>query len=161
MCIRDRGYTHLQRAQPTTFAHYMMAYANMLKRDVSRLQDCYERMDEMPLGSGALASTTYPIDRDFVREQLGFARLTDNSLDGVSDRDYCVELLSALSILMMHLSRLSEEIISWCSWEFKFVELDDAYSVSYTHLDVYKRQRYARLSPHLMAARPDSRPMPR
>ena len=91
------GYTHLQRAQPTTFAHYMMAYANMLKRDVSRLQDCYERMDEMPLGSGALASTTYPIDRDFVREQLGFARLTDNSLDGVSDRDYCVELLSALS----------------------------------------------------------------
>ena len=82
----------------------------------------------MPLGSGALASTTYPIDRDFVREQLGFARLTDNSLDGVSDRDYCVELLSALSILMMHLSRLSEEIISWCSWEFKFVELDDAYS---------------------------------
>ena len=100
----------------------------MLKRDVSRLQDCYERMDEMPLGSGALASTTYPIDRDFVRQQLGFARLTDNSLDGVSDRDYCVELLSALSILMMHLSRLSEEIISWCSWEFKFVELDDAYS---------------------------------
>ena len=122
------GYTHLQRAQPTTFAHYMMAYANMLKRDVSRLQDCYERMDEMPLGSGALASTTYPIDRDFVREQLGFARLTDNSLDGVSDRDYCVELLSALSILMMHLSRLSEEIISWCSWEFKFIELDDAYA---------------------------------
>ena len=122
------GYTHLQRAQPTTFAHYMMAYANMLKRDVSRLQDCCERMDEMPLGSGALASTTYPIDRDFVREQLGFARLTDNSLDGVSDRDYCVELLSALSILMMHLSPLSEETISWCSWEFKFVELDDAYS---------------------------------
>ena len=122
------GYTHLQRAQPTTFAHYMMAYANMLKRDITRLQDCYERMDEMPLGSGALASTTYPIDRDFVREQLGFARLTDNSLDGVSDRDYCVELISALSILMMHLSRLSEEIISWCSWEFKFVELDDAYS---------------------------------
>ena len=122
------GYTHLQRAQPTTFAHYMMAYANMLKRDVSRLQDCYERMDEMPLGSGALASTTYPIDRDFVREQLGFARLTDNSLDGVSDRDYCVELLSALSILMMHLSRFSEEIVLWCSWEFKFVDLDDAYS---------------------------------
>ena len=122
------GYTHLQRAQPTTFAHYMMAYANMLKRDVSRLQDCYERMDEMPLGSGALASTTYPIDRDFVREQLGFARLTDNSLDGVSDRDYCVELLSALSILMMHLSRFSEEIVLWCSWEFKYVDLDDAYS---------------------------------
>ena len=122
------GYTHLQRAQPTTFAHYMMAYANMLKRDVSRLQDCYERMDEMPLGSGALASTTYPIDRDFVRQQLGFARLTDNSLDGVSDRDYCVELLSALSILMMHLSRFSEELILWCSWEFQFITLDDAYA---------------------------------
>lgn len=122
------GYTHLQRAQPTTFAHYMMAYANMLKRDVTRLQDCLERMDEMPLGSGALAATTYPIDRLFVAEQLGFDRVTDNSLDGVSDRDYCVELCSALSILMMHLSRLSEEIISWCSWEFKFVELDDAYS---------------------------------
>lgn len=122
------GYTHLQRAQPTTFAHYMMAYANMLKRDVLRLEDCLERMDDMPLGSGALASTTYPIDRDFVREQLGFARVTDNSLDGVSDRDYCVELCADLSILMMHLSRLSEEIISWCSWEFKFVELDDAYS---------------------------------
>ena len=100
------GYTHLQRAQPTTFAHYMMAYANMLKRDITRLQDCYERMDEMPLGSGALASTTYPIDRDFVREQLGFARLTDNSLDGVSDRDYCVELLSALSSAVL-LSALS------------------------------------------------------
>ena len=122
------GYTHLQRAQPTTFAHYIMAYANMLKRDVSRLTDCLQRMDDMPLGSGALASTTYPIDRDFVREQLGFQRLTDNSLDGVSDRDYCVELCSDLSILMMHLSRLSEEIISWCSWEFKFIELDDAYS---------------------------------
>ena len=122
------GYTHLQRAQPTTFAHYMMAYANMLKRDVSRLQDCYERMDEMPLGSGALASTTYPIDRDFVREQLGFARLTDNSLDGVSDRDYCVELLSALSILMMHLSRFCEELILWSSSEFHFVEMDDAFS---------------------------------
>ncbi len=122
------GYTHLQRAQPTTFGHYMMAYANMLRRDISRLTDCYARMDEMPLGSGALASTTYPIDRDFVREQLGFARLTDNSLDGVSDRDYCLELMSTLSIMMMHLSRLSEEVISWCSWEWRFAELDDAYS---------------------------------
>ena len=140
------GYTHLQRAQPTTFAHYMMAYANMLKRDVSRLQDCYERMDEMPLGSGALASTTYPIDRDFVREQLGFARLTDNSLDGVSDRDYCVELLSALSILMMHLSRLSEEIISWCSWEFKFVELDDAYSTGSSIMPQKKNPDFAELT---------------
>ena len=122
------GYPHLQRAQPVTFGHYMMAYANMMKRDVIRLDNCLEGMDDMPLGSGALASTTYPIDRDFVREQLGFARVTDNSLDGVSDRDYCVELCSALSILMMHLSRFSEEIIAWCSWEFKFVELDDAFS---------------------------------
>ena len=122
------GYTHLQRAQPVTFGHYMMAYANMMKRDVIRLENCLEGMDDMPLGSGALASTTYPIDRDFVRRELGFARLTDNSLDGVSDRDYCVELCGALSILMMHLSRFSEEIIAWCSWEFKFVELDDAFS---------------------------------
>ncbi|MEG2871738.1 MAG: argininosuccinate lyase, partial [Clostridium sp.] len=122
------GYTHLQRAQPVTFAHYMMAYANMMKRDVTRLENCLEGMDDMPLGSGALASTTYPIDRDFVRSQLDFKRLTDNSLDGVSDRDYCVELCFCLSILMMHLSRFSEEIIAWCSWEFKFVELDDAFS---------------------------------
>ena len=122
------GYTHLQRAQPVTFGHYMMAYANMMKRDVVRLENCLEGMDDMPLGSGALASTTYPIDRDFVRQQLGFSRVTDNSLDGVSDRDYCIELASALSILMMHISRLSEEIIAWCSWEFKFVELDDAFS---------------------------------
>ena len=122
------GYTHLQRAQPTTFGHYMMAYAQMLKRDISRLEDCFERMDEMPLGSGALATSTYPVDRDFVREQLGFARITDNSLDGVSDRDYCLELMSDLSIMMMHLSRLSEEVISWCSWEWRFAELDDAYS---------------------------------
>ncbi len=122
------GYTHLQRAQPTTFAHYMMAYANMFKRDITRLRDCYDRMDEMPLGSGALASTTYPIDRQMVNDMLGFRCVTDNSLDGVSDRDYCIELCSDLSILMMHLSRLSEEIISWCSWEFKFTELDDAYS---------------------------------
>ena len=122
------GYTHLQRAQPVTFGHYMMAYANMMKRDVVRLENCLEGMDDMPLGSGALASTTYPIDRDFVRQQLGFSRVTDNSLDGVSDRDYCIELASALYILMMHISRLSEEIIAWCSWEFKFVELDDAFS---------------------------------
>lgn len=122
------GYTHLQRAQPVTFGHYMMAYASMTKRDVIRLNNCLEGMDDMPLGSGALASTTYPIDRDFVRRELGFKRITDNSLDGVSDRDYCVELCAALSILMMHLSRFSEEIIAWCSWEFKFVELDDAFS---------------------------------
>jgi argininosuccinate lyase len=122
------AYTHLQRAQPTTFAHYMMAYANMLRRDVTRLQDCLERMDECPLGSGALTATTYPIDRKAVADELGFARVTQNSLDGVSDRDYAIEFLNCISILMMHLSRFSEEIILWCSWEFKFIELDDAYS---------------------------------
>jgi len=122
------AYTHLQRAQPTTFAHYMLAYANMLKRDVTRLEDCLERMDESPLGSGALTGTTYPVDRRSVADALGFARITENSLDGVSDRDYALELLSDLSVLMMHLSRFSEEIILWCSWEFRFVELSDAYS---------------------------------
>lgn len=122
------AYTHLQRAQPSTLAHYMMAYANMLRRDVTRLIDCFERMDECPLGSGALAGTTYPIDRDMTAAALGFQAATQNSLDSVSDRDFAIELLSALSILMMHLSRFSEEIIMWCSWEFKFIELDDAYS---------------------------------
>ena len=122
------GYTHLQRAQPTTFAHYMMAYANMLKRDVTRLEDCLERMDECPLGAGALATSTYPVDRFQTAQALGFRKPTDNSLDSVSDRDFAIEFTSARSILMMHLSRFSEEIILWCSWEFKFVELDDAYS---------------------------------
>ena len=122
------GYTHLQRAQPITFAHHLMAYANMLVRDLGRLADTYKRMNVMPLGSGALASTTYPIDRRQVSAMLGFDDITQNSLDGVSDRDFCIELGSALSILMMHLSRFSEEIVMWCSWEFKFIELDDAYS---------------------------------
>ena len=122
------GYTHLQRAQPTTFAHYMMAYANMFKRDVTRLEDCRTRLDECPLGAGALAASTYPVDRFQTANTLGFQKPTDNSMDSVSDRDYAIELLSALSILMMHLSRFAEEIILWCSWEFKFVDLDDAYS---------------------------------
>ena len=122
------GYTHLQRAQPTTFGHYMMAYANMFRRDVTRLEDCLERMDECPLGAGALATSTYPVDRFQTAAALGFQKPTDNSMDSVSDRDFAIELLSACSILMMHLSRFSEEIILWCSWEFKFVELDDAYS---------------------------------
>ena len=122
------GYTHMQRAQPTTFGHYMMAYANMFKRDVTRLEDCLARLDECPLGAGALATSTYPVDRFQTAAALGFAKPTDNSMDSVSDRDYAIELLSALSILMMHLSRFSEEIILWCSWEFKFVDLDDAYS---------------------------------
>ena len=122
------GYTHLQRAQPVTFAHHIMAYAQMLTRDLGRLADTKKRMDRMPLGSCALAGTTYPLNRKRTAELLGFEDITYNSLDGVSDRDYCIELASAVSILMMHLSRLSEEIVMWCSWEFKFIELDDAYS---------------------------------
>ena len=122
------GYTHLQRAQPITFAHHLLAYAHMLCRDVTRLEDCSARMNECPLGSGALAGTTYPIDRFATAEALGFDRPMGNSLDGVSDRDYALEFLSACSILMMHLSRLAEETILWCSWEFKFIDLDDAYS---------------------------------
>lgn len=122
------GYTHLQRAQPVTFGHHLLAYAEMFLRDISRLEDCYKRMDEMPLGSCALAGTTYPIDRTVTASLLGFERVTNNSLDGVSDRDFCIEFASALSIVMVHLSRFSEEIIMWCSWEFKFIELDDAFS---------------------------------
>ena len=122
------GYTHLQRAQPISFAQHLMAYAAMFRRDVTRLEDCKARLDECPLGSGALAGTTYPIDRWETAQALGFAAPMSNSLDGVSDRDYALELLSGLSILMMHLSRFAEEVILWCSWEFKFIELDDAYA---------------------------------
>lgn len=122
------GYTHLQRAQPITFAHHLMAYCAMLCRDLDRLKDVKKRMNVLPLGSGALAGTTYPINREMVAELLGFDSVSSNSLDGVSDRDFCIELASALSIIMVHLSRFSEEIIMWCSWEFKFVELDDAFS---------------------------------
>ena len=122
------GYTHLQRAQPITFGHHLMAYASMLLRDLDRLSDVKRRMNVLPLGSGALAGTTYPLDRNMVAELLGFDSVSSNSLDGVSDRDFCIELASALSLVMVHLSRFSEEIIMWCSWEFKFVELDDAFS---------------------------------
>lgn len=122
------GYTHLQRAQPITFAHHLLAYAQMFRRDVTRLSDCLQRMDECPLGSGALAATTYPIDRAQTARLLHFAAPMENSLDGVSDRDYVIELTAALSLIMMHLSRFSEEIVLWCSWEFKFVELDDAFA---------------------------------
>jgi len=122
------GYTHLQRAQPITFGHHLMAYAEMLLRDLSRLEDTQKRMNVNPLGSGALACTTYPIDRSITTKLLGFDSMTRNSLDGVSDRDFCLELASDLSIIMVHLSRFSEEIIMWCSWEFKFIELDDAFS---------------------------------
>lgn len=122
------GYTHLQRAQPITFAHHLMAYAQMLLRDIDRLNDTGKRMNRCPLGSGALAGTTYPINRQETSDLLGFDAPMRNSLDGVSDRDSCVELANTLSLLMVHLSRFSEEIIMWCSWEFKFVELDDAYA---------------------------------
>ncbi len=122
------GYTHLQRAQPVTFAHHLMAYAQMFLRDIGRLEDAVARMNYLPLGNGALASTTYPIDRHKTAALLGFTAPTENSLDGVSDRDFCIELGAALATLMMHLSRFSEEIILWCSWEFKFIELDDAYA---------------------------------
>ena len=122
------GYTHLQRAQPITFGHHLMAYASMLSRDLERLCDCKKRMAISPLGSGALAGTTYPLNRETVAEKLNLNGVTTNSLDGVSDRDFIIELLSAISIIMVHLSRFSEEIILWCSWEFKFIELDDAFS---------------------------------
>ncbi len=122
------GYTHLQRAQPITLAHHLMAYGNMFLRDIDRLLDCFFRMNYSPLGSGALATTTYQINRTQTAEMLGFAGITQNSLDGVSDRDFAIELASDLSILMMHLSRFSEEIILWCSHEFKFIELDDAFA---------------------------------
>ena len=122
------GYTHLQRAQPILFSHHLMAYAMMLLRDLGRLADCRKRMNVSPIGSCALAGTTYNTDRRFEAEKLGFDGIALNSIDGVSDRDFCVELMSALSTLMMHLSRFSEEIILWASWEFKFVELSDAYT---------------------------------
>ena len=122
------GYTHLQRAQPITFGHHLMAYAEMFLRDIGRMQDALKRMDVCPLGSGALAGTTYPLDREYTAELLGFYGPTLNSMDGVSDRDYLIEFLSACATIMMHLSRFSEEIILWCSWEFKFIELDDAFS---------------------------------
>ncbi len=122
------GYTHLQRAQPITFAHHLLAYAMMFMRDVTRLSDAVFRMNFSPLGSCALAGTTYNTNRQSVAAALGFDGITENSIDGVSDRDFCVELEAALSLVMMHLSRFSEEIILWSSWEFKFVELDDAYT---------------------------------
>ncbi len=122
------GYTHLQKAQPITFSHHLMAYAQMFMRDLDRIGDCYKRTSVMPLGSGALAGTTYPLDREFVCKELGFSKITDNSLDGVSDRDFALELAADLSILMVHLSRFCEELILWSSHEFSFVEMDDAYS---------------------------------
>ena len=121
------GYTHLQRAQPITFAHHMMAYFQMFRRDIERLADCYKRTDIMPLGSGALAGTTYPLDRKYVMNELGFSSITENSLDGVSDRDFVIELAFCNSLIMTHLSRFSEELILWSSYEFGFILMDDGY----------------------------------
>jgi argininosuccinate lyase len=140
------GYTHLQRAQPITLGHHLMAYTEMVARDISRLADCVRRMDVMPLGSGALAGTTYPLDRAMVAAELGFAAITQNSLDGVSDRDFAIELASCLAIFMMHLSRLSEEIILWSSQEFAFVELDDAYSTGSSIMPQKKNPDVAELT---------------
>ncbi len=140
------GYTHLQRAQPITFGHHLMAYAMMLLRDIDRLKDCVRRMNVSPIGSCALAGTTYDTDRVFEAKKLGFDDICRNSLDGVSDRDFCVELLSALSILMMHLSRFSEEIILWSSWEFRFVELSDAYTTGSSIMPQKKNPDMAELA---------------
>ena len=139
------GYTHLQRAQPITFGHHLMAYAMMLLRDRSRLSDCRKRMNRSPIGCCALAGTTYPTDRAMEAAQLGFDGICMNSLDGVSDRDFCAEFLSTLAILMMHLSRLSEELILWTSWEFGFVELSDAYTTGSSIMPQKKNSDMAEL----------------
>ena len=139
------GYTHLQRAQPITFGHHLMAYAMMLLRDRSRLSDCRKRMNRSPIGCCALAGTTYPTDRAMEAAQLGFDGICMNSLDGVSDRDFCAEFLSAVAILMMHLSRLSEELILWTSWEFGFVELSDAYTTGSSIMPQKKNSDMAEL----------------
>ena len=139
------GYTHLQRAQPITFGHHLMAYAMMLLRDRSRLSDCRKRMNRSPIGCCALAGTTYPTDCAMEAAQLGFDGICMNSLDGVSDRDFCAEFLSAVAILMMHLSRLSEELILWTSWEFGFVELSDAYTTGSSIMPQKKNSDMAEL----------------
>ncbi len=139
------GYTHLQRAQPITMAEHLLAYAMMLRRDYSRLADCCKRMNYSPLGACALAGTTYPIDRRMTASALGFAGVTENSIDSVSDRDFCAELIFDLSLLMTHLSRLSEEIILWSSWEFRFVELDSAYTTGSSIMPQKKNSDMAEL----------------
>jgi len=139
------GYTHLQRAQPITFGHHLMAYSMMLLRDISRLDDAVKRMNYSPIGSCALAGTTYDTDRRYEAENLGFDGITLNSIDGVSDRDFCLELMSTFSIIMMHLSRLSEEIILWSSWEFKYIELDDAYTTGSSIMPQKKNSDMAEL----------------
>ncbi len=139
------GYTHLQRAQPITFAHHLMAYAMMFTRDITRVEDAVKRMNVSPLGSCALAGTTYPTNREMTAKDLGFDGIMLNSIDGVSDRDFCVELMSAFALIMTHLSRLSEEIILWSSWEFKFVELDDSYTTGSSIMPQKKNSDMAEL----------------
>lgn len=139
------GYTHLQRAQPITFGHHLLAYAQMLLRDISRVEDAVKRMNYSPIGSCALAGTTYNTDRAFEAQKLGFSGIMQNSIDGVSDRDFCVELMSAFALIMMHLSRFSEEIVLWSSWEFKFVELDDAYTTGSSIMPQKKNSDMAEL----------------
>jgi argininosuccinate lyase len=140
------GFTHLQHAQPVLFAHHLLAYVEMLQRDRGRLADCYKRLDVMPLGSGALAGSCLPIDREFVREKLGFAAITRNSMDAVADRDFAIELVSALAIFTMHVSRLSEDLILWCSQEFGFVDLDDAFCTGSSLMPQKKNPDIAELS---------------
>ena len=139
------GYTHLQRAQPIVFAHHLLAYAEMFKRDLSRVIDAKNRMNYSPLGACALAGTTYPISREMTSKALGFVGYSANSIDAVSDRDFCAELLSAFSIIMMHLSRFSEEVILWSSWEFSYVELDDAYTTGSSIMPQKKNSDMAEL----------------
>ncbi|TEB14572.1 Argininosuccinate lyase 1 [Pelotomaculum sp. FP] len=139
------GYTHLQRAQPVTLAHHLLAYCQMFGRDEGRLADCRRRTDVMPLGAGALAGTTFPLDRQYVAEQLGFAAITQNSLDAVSDRDFAVEFTAAASLVMVHLSRFCEEIILWASAEFAFIELDDAFSTGSSMMPQKKNPDVAEL----------------
>lgn len=139
------GYTHLQRAQPVTYAHHLMAYCEMFRRDEERLADCRRRTDVMPLGAGALAGTTFPLDRDYVARQLGFAAITENSLDAVSDRDFAVEFTASASLIMVHMSRLCEEIILWSAAEFFFIELDDAYSTGSSMMPQKKNPDVAEL----------------
>ncbi|MCF8012092.1 MAG: argininosuccinate lyase [Clostridiales bacterium] len=139
------GYTHMQRAQPVTFAHHLLAYFEMFDRDVERVQDCYKRADVMPLGAGALAGTTFPLDREFVATELGFGAAAKNSLDAVSDRDFVIEFISCASLIMMHLSRFCEEIILWSTAEFDFIELDDSYSTGSSMMPQKKNPDVAEL----------------
>jgi len=140
------GLTHLQHAQPVLFAHHLLAYVEMLQRDIERLSDCRKRINVMPLGSGALAGTTLPINREFVREKLGFDAITANSMDAVADRDFAIELVSALAIFSMHISRLSEDLILWCSQEYNFIELDDALCTGSSLMPQKKNPDIAELS---------------